>query len=117
MDKTKWSAIMLPKELVQKLEIFSDTNFSKSMGFTNKSQLAASAIRYFLEQYSESMAYLELIDVKDNQVTLLDHKLGYKVRVTIKNGKASCEKDKNKCKHIDFVWFMPRFQKVRKSKK
>ena len=112
MDKAKWKSIMLPKELIEQLEVFSQSNVSKNLGFTNKSQLAAYAVRDFLKHYSDFMAYLELVDVKADTVTLMDHKIGATIKIKIKDHKVTCSKHKSHCEHLDFVENIPRIQSL-----
>ncbi|QLH06659.1 ribbon-helix-helix domain-containing protein [Nitrosopumilus ureiphilus] len=112
MDKTKWKSIMLPKELIDQLEKFSESNVSRNLGFTNKSQMAAYAVRDFLKHYSSFMAYLELMDVESDFVILMDYKIGTTVKVKDKNGKLTCSKHKDQCEHMDFVSMIPRVQNL-----
>lgn len=107
---TNWRPIMLPSELLNELEQFSETNVSKKLGFTNKSQLAAFAVREFLRNYSRYMAFLELVDIDDDRVLLMDHKLDSTVQVVVRGKKVVClEHESDDCDHIKFAWLIPRF--------
>lgn len=107
---SKWKPIMLPAELLTELERFSETNVSKKLGFTNKSQLAAFAVREFLRNYSSYMAFLELVDIDSNRVLLIDHKLDSTVEVMVKGKKIVClEHESDDCDHVKFAWLIPRF--------
>ena len=50
---SQWKPIQLPKELVDDLETFANSKTAKSMGFTNKSQFAAYAVRAALDRHSD----------------------------------------------------------------
>jgi len=47
-DASKWTAVQFPRELAEEMEIFAQSDQGKKMGFTNKSQVAATAVRNFL---------------------------------------------------------------------
>ena len=51
----RWKPIQLPKELVDDLEAFANSKTAKSLGFTNKSQFAAYAVRAALDRHSDSL--------------------------------------------------------------
>lgn len=99
---------MLPKELVRDLEVFAESGIASSLGFTNKSQLAAFAIRDFLTKYSEYLEIYQIADYSEEKITVIDH--GENQIVTLKHdGKfLRCDKDKsNYCEHIKFVLICP----------
>ncbi len=48
-DASKWIAIQFPRDLAEEMENFARSEQGKKMGFTNKSQVAASAVRNFLK--------------------------------------------------------------------
>lgn len=113
LNKTKWKTIMLPKELVNDLETFANAGLARSLGFTNKSQLAAFAIRDFLAKYSEYLETYQLADYSDDKITLIDH--GTNQVVTIKyDGKfLRCDvDDEPHCDHIKFALSCPAVLKV-----
>lgn len=113
MDKTKWKSIMLPKDLIDSLELFAQSDTSRNLGFTNKSQLAASAVREFLRNYSTHMANLDYLEMKDDLVKIMDYRLGSVVEVKIdkENYEVFCRKDNsNNCNHADFLFTIPRFK-------
>jgi len=106
---SKWKPIQLPKELVNDLETFANSKTAKSMGFTNKSQFAAFAIRKILSGYSESLWVYELVDVTEGKVTIIDHETDELVTMVLKDGYLVCDKHKNSiCEHRDFVSGIPR---------
>jgi len=110
---TNWKPVQLPKELVNDLETFANAGLARSLGFTNKSQLAAFAIRDFLAKYSEYLETYQLVDYSEDKITLIDH--GANQVVTIKHdGKfLRCDVDNESyCEHIKFVLLCPAVLKV-----
>jgi len=108
---------MLPKLLTEQLETFSESQMSNDLGFTNKSQVAAFAIRQFLKNYSSFMSYLDFLDVSKEAISLRDHKLGktIKIKIDSKTEELFCEIDKSQfCEHIRFVEELPRFKEALK---
>ncbi len=112
-----WETVKLPKEMVQKIEEFTESQYAKQLGFTSKSQVVVTAIRDFISHYSDYMSYLELVDVTDEVVKIMDHKLDSTIEVKInkKIGGTFCQKHHSvQCEHTEFVWLIPRFQGVLK---
>jgi len=111
----RWKPIQLPKELVDDLETFANSKTAKSMGFTNKSQFAAFAIRKILNAYSEFLWVYELVDVTEDKVTIIDHEENQLVTLTLKNGLLTCDKHKNRtCAHNQYVSIIPRVHHMMK---
>lgn len=107
-----WETIKIPREMAKHMESMAKSKYGHTLGFTSKSQIAVTALREFLKQYSDFLTYLELIDISDNIVIIRDHKLGKNIKLVIKNGKITCDKDKeSSCKHIEFALIIPRVQK------
>lgn len=107
-----WETIKLPRDMVKRIEDVANSKYAKELGFTSKSQVAVTAVREFLRQYSEFMGYIELKDITDDVVVLHDHKLETDINVKVHEGKLSCDWDKGRCKHVDFVSMLPRIQSV-----
>ena len=104
---------MLPKQLTEQLETFSESQLAKNLGFTNKSQIAANAIREFLRNYSSYFAYLDYLEFHNNQIKLMDHELGIIINIKFdkENKSLFCDKhESNGCNHIRFLWLIPRFR-------
>lgn len=100
---------MLPKELIDNLEVFAESKTAKSLGFTNKSQLAAFAVREFLHRYSDYISVYELVDVTEDQVVMIDHDSGGVVKLNLKDGYLICDKhQKAGCDHSGFALVTPR---------
>ena len=81
MDKTKWKSIMLPRQLEEMLDTFSKSELANSLGFTNKSQIAAVAIRDFLRNHAAYITFLDFLDVNDDEVRLMDYQVGKVIKV------------------------------------
>lgn len=45
----EWETIKLPKEMVQKIEEYTKTEYAKERGYTSKSQIVVAAVRSFLQ--------------------------------------------------------------------
>lgn len=104
---------MVPKQLIEQLETFSDSKLANNLGFTNKSQIAAFAIRGFLKNYSSFMSYLDFLDVTKEKIVLMDHILGKEIHITInqQDQELFCKEDKSQfCNHIMFIEELPRFK-------
>jgi len=111
----RWKPIQLPKELVDDLEAFANSKTAKSLGFTNKSQFAAFAIRKILNRYSEFLWVYELVDVTEEKVTIIDHEENQLVTLTLKGEFLICDKHKNRdCNHIDYASIIPRVHHMMK---
>lgn len=117
----KWMPIQLPKELVENLEVFVNSGTSRGLGFTNKSQIAANAIREFLRNYSNYSSYLDYLEFENNQVKVMDHELGKVVEIKFdyEDTTLFCQNhDSDYCNHVRFVWTLPRFkEKLKEFKK
>ena len=115
MDKEKWKSIMLPRSIVEALEVFANSGISKGLGFTNKSQLASYAIREFLYHYADSISEYQFIDAEDGKITILDNSISKTAEIKIaKHGKLKnvtelqCSIDnENYCEHIKFILICP----------
>lgn len=108
-----WRPIQIPSELVSDLEAFAESGVSRALGFTNKSQLAAFAIRDFLNKYSEYLSIYQLTDVTEDQVTIIDHAEGTVVKITHDGEFLHCDKDDERyCEHIKFALLCPTVLKV-----
>jgi len=115
MDKEKWKSMMLPRSVVEQLEIFAESKLSISLGYTNKSQIAALAIKDYLRKTNSHTAYIDFIDVDGKTVTLMDYKFGKPIKITIddENLEIICEvHGSENCEHMDFLRGLPRFEKV-----
>jgi len=113
---TEWPTVRLPKEMMDEVESFTKTDYAKKSGFTSKSQIMVAAVRDFLKHYSEFMKMIEIVDISDDFVVLMDNNLGKRIKVSIKNQKAICEKDKEtSCVHVNYVWSLPKFHNVLKN--
>lgn len=113
MDKTKWKSIMLPKQLNEQLETFSESDLAKNLGFTNKSQIAANAVREFLRNYSSYLTYLDYLGLEKKTVKIMDYNIGKVIELMFdsENEILSCKHDNsNNCKHVQFLWVIPRFK-------
>ena len=111
--QTNWKPIQLPKELVRDLETFADSGISRALGFTNKSQLAAFAIRDFLSKYSDYLSVYQLTDVSEKKITLIDHEENKVVTIKPNGEWLQCNIDKERyCEHIKFVLMCPTVLKV-----
>ena len=107
---------MIPRQLEILLDTFSKSELSKSLGYTNKSQITAVAIREFLRNYAMHKKFLDLIDVSDNEVKLMDFNVGKIIKLTIdkKSGALFCLEHKvESCIHTTFVSELPRFTESR----
>jgi hypothetical protein len=110
---SNWRPIQIPSELVRDLETFAESGISRALGFTNKSQLAAFAIRDFLRHYAEYLSVYQLADASENQVTLIDHEENIVVKLTHDGKFLHCDKDdSNYCEHIKFVLLCPSVLKI-----
>lgn len=104
----RWKPVQLPKEVMDELEAFADSKLAKSFGFTSKSHMAAFAIREFLSHYSDYITTYELVDVAENQVTLIDHELDKVIKLVIDDKYLFCPVDKEHwCDHVKFVVILP----------
>jgi len=110
---TNWQPVQIPKELFKDLEIFAESGISRSLGFTNKSQLVAFAIRDFLARYSEYLSIYQLTDFSKNDIILIDHAENKKVHIKHDGKFLRCDVDKeNYCEHIKFILMCPAVLKV-----
>ncbi|HWP78976.1 MAG TPA: hypothetical protein VNL34_04940 [Candidatus Nitrosotenuis sp.] len=108
VKSTNWRPIQLPAELVRDLEVFAESGISRALGFTNKSQLAAFALRDFLHKYTEYLSVYQLVDVTENQVTILDHEENKVAKITHDGKFLHCDiDDENYCEHIKFALLCP----------
>lgn len=108
-----WRPIQLPGEIVRDLEVFAESGVSRALGFTNKSQLAAFALRDFLSRYSEYLSIYQLTDVSADQVTIIDHESNVVVKLNHDGKFLRCDKDEeNYCSHIKFALMCPTVLKV-----
>ncbi len=106
---------MIPRQLEVLLDTFSKSELSKSLGYTNKSQITAVAIREFLRNYAMHKKFLDLIDVNDNEVKLMDFNVGKIIKLTIDKESRTifCLEHKEKsCIHTAFVLGLPRFTEL-----
>lgn len=112
MDKTKWKSIMLPKQLDELLETFSKSELANSLGFTNKSQIAAVAIRDFLRNYTMYFTFLDFLDMNEKMVKLMDYNVGKVITVQINpDSRLLCVEHKSEhCQHTQFISEIPRFK-------
>ena len=103
-----WRPVQLPKELVRDLETFADSGISKALGFTNKSQLAAFAIREFLSKYSDYLSIYQITDFSEDKITLIDHAENKTINLKHDGKYLRCDVDnENYCDHIKFVLMCP----------
>lgn len=110
---SNWRPIQLPAELVRDLEVFAESGVSRALGFTNKSQLTAFAIRDFLQRYADYLSVYQLTDVNENQVTIIDHDENVVVKLTHDGEFLHCDKDdENYCEHVKFALMCPTVLKV-----
>lgn len=110
---TNWKPVQLPKELVRDLETFADSGVSRALGFTNKSQLAAFAIRDFLAKYSDYLSIYQITDFSEEKITLIDHEENKVVNIKHDGEYLQCDVDKERyCGHIKFVLMCPAVLKV-----
>ena len=115
MDKEKWKSMMLPRSVVEQLEVFAKSKLANSLGYTNKSQIAALAIRDYLRKTNLHTAYIDFIDVDGKIITLMDYQLDKTIQVIIDNEKLEirCEQHGSKiCNHTNFLRGLPRFEKI-----
>lgn len=110
---SNWCPVQLPKELVRDLEVFADSGVSRALGFTNKSQLAAFAIRGFLAKYTEYLSIYQITDFSEDKITLIDHEENEVINIKHDGKFLRCGHDKeNYCEHIKFVLMCPAVLKV-----
>ncbi len=112
MDKTKWKSIMLPRQLEEMLDTFSKSELANSLGFTNKSQIAAVSIREFLRNYAMYNTFLDFLDINENEIKLMDYNVGKVVKVSFDSELRTlyCLEHKSEtCKHTQFISGLPRF--------
>lgn len=103
-----WRPIQLPSDLVRDLEAFADSGVSRALGFTNKSQLAAFAIRGFLSNYSDYLSIYQLTDFSGDKIIMIDHEQNRIVNITRDGTFLKCNLDHdNYCNHIKFVLQCP----------
>lgn len=94
--------------MVGDLETFAESGISRALGFTNKSQLAAFAIRDFLQRYADYLSVYQLTDVNENQITIIDHEENTIVKLKHDGKFLHCDKDKeNYCEHVKFAIMCP----------
>jgi len=112
---SKWKPIQLPKELADDLEVFANSKAAKSMGFTNKSQFTAYAIRTALNRHSDYMWIFEFVDVAENEVTLIDHEENKVVRLVLIDDRMKCSiHGWDFCEHQEFIRIIPRVKNTLK---
>ncbi len=112
-NEPNWRPVQLPSEMVRDLETFAGSGISRALGFTNKSQLAAFAIRDFLHRYSEYLSVYQLVDVTADRVTIIDHENNTTVKLTHDGQSLRCDKDDdNYCEHIKFALLCPTVLKI-----
>jgi hypothetical protein len=107
-----WETVKLPRDMIQRLNEFVESNYAKDNGFTSKSQVIVFAVREFLRSYSGFLAYLDYIEFENNVVKIMDHELGTIVSVEIdrENTTLFCKKhNSDTCNHVRFLWMLPRF--------
>lgn len=108
-----WRPIQIPSELFRDLETFAKSGVSRALGFTNKSQLAAFAIRDFLHKYAEYISIYQLADVTEDQVTIIDHAENTVAKLTHDGKFLHCDRDdENYCDHIKFALLCPTVLRV-----
>lgn len=108
---SQWKPIQLPKELVDDLETFANSKTAKSMGFTNKSQFAAYAVRAALDRHSDSLWVYEFVDVTENKVTIIDHEENKVVNLVMMHDRLKCSiHGWNFCEHEEYIRIIPRVE-------
>ena len=108
-----WLPIQFPKELVRDLETFADSGVSRALGFTNKSQIAAFAIREFLANYSDYLSMYQITDFSENEITLIDHEENKVIHIKYDGQFLHCDvDDEPHCDHIKFALSCPAVLKV-----
>ncbi len=98
--KSTFSAVQLPRQVIQRLEDFSNTEFSKKKGLTNKTQVARAACLEFLEKYAveNDTTRFVLPSLEDDEL---------RIDVHIFNDRVVCNRcitDKEKCKHVEALY-------------
>lgn len=98
--KSTFSAIQLPREVIDRLEDFSKTQKSKKMGLTNKAQVAKAASLEFLEKYAsqEDPIRVVLPSLTDDELRIDVHIFSDKIKCN------RCLDNKENCKHIDLLY-------------
>ena len=86
-----WETVKLPRQMIQRVNEFVETDYAKQNGFTSKSQVIVTAVRDFLKKYSQTK--ISIITTSSNNVIMLDDKLESPVFVEIKNKKIKCSED------------------------
>ena len=110
---SNWQPVQLPKELVRDLETFADSGASRALGFTNKSQIAAFAIREFLANYSDYLSMYQITDFSENEITLIDHEENKVIHIKYDGQFLHCDVDNEPhCDHIKFALSCPAVLKV-----
>lgn len=112
MDKTKWKSIMLPRQLEEQLDTFSKSELANSLGFTNKSQIAAVAIRDFLRNYAMYNTFLDFLDINEKEVKIMDYKVGKVIKIIFDESQdlLCLEHKSESCQHTQFILGLPRFK-------
>ena len=111
----QWKPVQLPKQLVDDLETFANSKTAKSMGFTNKSQFAAYAVRAALDNHSDSLWVYEFVDVTENKVTIIDHEVNKVVNIVFIHDRLKCSiHGWNHCEHQEYIRIIPRVEHMLK---
>ncbi len=101
-EKSPFSAVQLPREIIQRLQDFSESEKGRNMGLTNKAQVAKTACLDFLDKHAPT---------EDNDPirfvlpSLEDDEL--RIDVHIFKSKVSCNRcinNKEDCKHVKLLY-------------
>lgn len=116
----EWPTVRLPKEMMERVESFANSQYAKQNGFTSKSQVIVAAVRDFLTKYSKS--HIRIINSSVNRITIMDDRFEAPIFVEIKNKKVHCSEDgvlsnKKPCVHMVISLYKTEFLKTIKKNK
>jgi len=101
-ERSPFSAVQLPRELIQRLQSFSESERGRNMGLTNKAQVAKAACLEFLNKYApkddDDPIRFVLPSLEDDEL---------RIDVHIFKNKVSCNRcidNKENCKHVDLLY-------------
>ena len=106
--ETAWSAVQIPKQILEECEVFANSDMGRRLGFTKKSQVANAAIREYLSKFSITKEYFFNIQ-SDKLNTILSFKINDK--------KITCETcNSQKCEHVIAVYEDPKIKNMIKQR-
>ncbi len=99
IQKSDYTAIQFPKDIVERLKQFTETKNARKMGLTNKAQVAKFAALEFLKKYAVEKEPIRFVlpSLEDDELRIDVHIFSDRIKCN------RCIGNQESCKHIDLI--------------